>query len=368
MKFFRWMGVLCLWCTSITELLSQDVSLTTKLGVQQWNASDGEQVASYFRRGRIVTKAKIGDALSMHAAVQFDYLGKDNWAPPAGKTSDGTLKLWDCSIAWRPLLNVNALEIRSGYLLPQLSRETVTTPWFVSSLDKACSSNYLRKFATGKTNGISPGLSVGGVIGLKTAWIQYNVSVLEAFKGVTQEGDKSVLTCGRIDFGRGKAQNYAYKSSGNTFTSENSLSFGFNGSVQGRTSIFDQNVSYGADFVAKWHKLTFNGELMKLKRKQKEQTYSGYTGFVRTSSLRSLPKNRYLEPSIMVTYFCFDVNYTDFDSGKHVDFDIGINYYFYSKALKIALHALLNNELESNFEGIESFKNNTLVLGIQVTI
>lgn len=347
-------------------LFAQNITTKTTLKVQQWNATDGTNYSNYIRRGRICFSAKYGKSISLSTSVQYDKLAKDDWAPPVGSANDGSIKLWDCFISWRPLENANAFVLTTGYLLPQLSRETITRPWYVSSLDKAQASNLLRKFVTNKTNGISPGINLGGILGNNKFWISYNASLLEAYNHNSTE--KAMLMAGRLNFGRGTKPLYTYKLTGNTFLEETKVVFGVNGSMQGKTEHFDRNLSYGGDFLWKYRYVSLTAEAMYLLRTFNGVNYSGNAAFIRTAINIPCSKGRIFEPALLLNTFTFDQNETDFNSGSNQYLDAGMNYYCFKNAFKLAIHFITNSEPNKGAVSIFNFTNTTCVLGLQLIL
>ncbi len=345
-----------------------DITIKPFLKIQYWNAMGEDDVSSYIRRGRAGWSAKVGEQWSVSTCLQFDNAGKDSWAPNKGTPANISVKLWDLYIMWRPFRNKNSWVLTTGYTLPQLSRETVTTPWFVPSLDKARSSSFLRKFVTGSNAGISQVLNMGGVVGHQNLWLIYDVSAIQAQPHHSEADTKALLVAGRLGLGLGEKQSYSYKQNGVLPLDKNHLMLGLNGSWQEATALFSRSATYGVDAFGNLSKIKFSGELMRLLRTANQNTYRGATGFVRLSLLSKPDKIKHLEPSVTLSKNKFDENDFEIASSNSTLWDIGIDYYCYGKTLKVSLHYLLEQNRSCFGTKPLSIIQEGIVFGLQLIL
>lgn len=345
-----------------------NITIEPFLKIQYWNAINQDDVSSYIRRGRAGWTAQLEEQWTVCTSLQFDNAGKDSWAPNKGTPANISVKLWDLYIMWRPFRNKNSWVLTTGYTLPQLSRETVTTPWFVPSLDKARSSSFLRKFVTGSNAGISPVLNMGGVVGHQNLWLIYDVSAIQAQPRLSKADSKALLVAGRLGLGLGEKQSYSYKQNGVLPMAKNHLMVGLNVSWQEATALFSRSATYGVDVFGNLSKIKFSGELMHLLRTANQNTYRGATGFARLSLICKTGKNKQLEPSVTLSKNKFDENNFQITSGNSTLLDTGIDYYCYGKAVKASLHYLLEKHRLSHGTKPSSLVQEGIVFGLQLTI
>ena len=307
---------------------------------------DGEaatnRAASYFRRGRLGLKGKLMENLTYNFMLSFDYLAKDSNMASKGKTNSGDVKVWSAYGAWNALPESQWLIVTAGTFLPHLSRESVTSPWSVSSLDKGESSCYLRQFVTGKTNGISPGINIGGLGVIGKSQLLYNVAYINRQDNVSIMTDKwSPVLLGHVilNVGHKEWSSYKYTLSGNALKKQKMLSIGVGASMQGETDVFQSSSTYGADVLVYLNGLKVDCEYYFLQRKNQD-TYLARCMMARASYNIFLKNSWVLEPAFMLNQFNGDESFSDasFYDGKDRTLDTGINLISETNKLKLGLH------------------------------
>ena len=300
------------------------------------------RAASYFRRGRLGLKGKLMENLSYNFMLSFDYLAKDSNMASKGKTNAGDVKVWSAYGTWKALPESQWLMVTAGTFLPHLSRESVTSPWSVSSLDKGEASCYLRQFVTGKTNGISPGINIGGLGDVGKSQLMYNVAYINRQDNSTIMKEKwSPVLLGHIILNVGDKEwsSYKYTFSGNALKKQKLLSIGLGASTQGETDVFKSSSTYGADILVYLNGLKLDGEYYILERKN-QSDYLASCIMVR-ASYNIFLKNRWvLEPAFMLNQFNGDESFSDasFYDGEDQTLDAGINLISEKNKLKLGLH------------------------------
>ncbi len=300
------------------------------------------RTASYFRRGRLGLKGKLREDLTYNFMLSFDYLAKDPKLASKGKVNTGSVAVWSAYGTWRALAKSQLLMITAGTFLPHLNRESVTSPWSVSSLDKGETSCYLRQFVAGKTNGISPGINIGGVGSVGKSQLMYNVAYINRQDNVSIMADRwSPALLGHVILNVGDKEwsSYKYTLSGNALKKLKLLSIGLGASIQGETDVFHSSSTYGADMLVYLNGLKVDGEYYFLQRKNQD-TYLASCLMVRASYNIFLKKNWVLEPAFMLNQFNGDESFSDasFYDGEDQTLDAGINLISEKNKLKLGLH------------------------------
>lgn len=327
-------------------------SIQPYLNMQFWNSySEGIEVngvsapsraVSYFRRGRAGLKGKFTEQISFDLMVNFDYLGKDPNLSSKGKVNTGDFSIWSAYATWQALPKSQRLMITGGTFLPHMSRESVTSPWTTSSLDKGETSCYLRQFATGKTNGVCPGINVGGLGAVGKNQLLYNVAYVnrqDATSIMTKKWSPVVLGHVIYNIGDKEWLSYKYTLPGNSLKKQKLLSLGLGFSNQGATDAFKSSATYGADFLFYRNGLKLDGEYYFLKRANTED-YLATCLQLRASYNIFLKNGWILEPAFMFNRFDGDDSFKDasYYDGKDQLLDSGVNLISAKKKMKISLH------------------------------
>ncbi|QGY45067.1 hypothetical protein GM418_15720 [Maribellus comscasis] len=360
-------------------------TISPYLKVQFWNAysegiqsADGartqERLASYFRRGRAGLKGNLLPEISYNLMVSFDYLAKDENLSTKGTANAGTFSIWSFYFTWKLNSENDWLNITGGYFLPHLSRESTNSPWSVSSLDKAETSCYLRQFVTGKTNGISPGINIGGMGKIGTPTLLYNLSCVNRQDKTsiqTESWSPVVLGHFMLNFGDDEFQKYKYTFSNNVLKKQKSATLGVGFSKQGETDAFESSSTIGADATIYLGGLKMDGEYYRLSRKN-ESKYNAECAMGRVGYNIFLKKNWILEPVAMYQVFKGDDNYSDasFFDGSDKITDLGVNLISKPKNIKVNLHYIFHDGdgTKNHYISDEETPGNYAVLGIQFTI
>ena len=354
------------------------------LNIQFWNLySEGitvsgetapDRAVSYFRRGRAGLKGKLMDQLSYNLMVSFDYLGKDPNLSSKGKVNTGDFSIWSAYATYQVFPKSQWLMITGGTFLPHMSRESVTSPWTTSSLDKGETSCYLRQFATGKTNGICPGINIGGLGAVGKNQLLYNVAYVnrqDATSIITEKWSPVMLGHLIFNIGDKEWSSYKYTLSGNSLKKQKLLSLGVGASTQGETDAFKSSDTYGADLLFCRNGFKLDGEYYFLKRKNTDD-YLATCLQIRASYNFFLKKDWILEPAFMLNQFKGDDSYKDasFCDGEDKIIDAGLNLISGKRKMKIGLHYInRSGNGNKNYRITSSGTyNNYLNLGIQLMI
>jgi len=359
-------------------------TITPYLKVQFWNvASQGvttddteasDRFASFFRRGRLGVKGNFLPELSYDVMLSFDNLAKDGYSSTKGVVNAGAIALWSAYFTYDLLPENNWLNITGGYFLPHLSRESTTSPWTTSSLDKTENSCYLRQFVTGKANGISPGINLGGLGDLGKQTLIYNISIINRQDAVSiMETNWSPVFLGHfmLNFGDKEFSNYKYCFSNNLLKKQTSITFGVGFSSQGKTDAFKSSQSVSADATVYLGHLKIDGEYSRLMRKNNLE-YNADCFMIRTGYNIFLKKDWVLEPTAMFEKFSGDDNFEDvsFFDGSDKKLDIGINLISDRKKVKVNLHYVYHDGdgTTNRYIKNKTFPGDYIALGLQLLI
>ncbi len=301
-----------------------------------------DRVASYFRRGRVGLKGQVMDGLTYNVQCAFDYLGKSENLSLKGKVNASTISLWSAYFTYQPMVKSQWVMLSGGTFLPHLSRESVTSPWTTSSLDKGETSTYLRRFVTGKTNGICPGINIGGLGDIGKSHLLYNVAMISRQDNSSYtQTEWSPLFIGHavVTIGDKEWSSYKYTFSGNPLKKLTFLSLGVGGSTQGKTDVFKSSSTYGADFLMLLKNFKLDGEYYWLNRKNTTD-YLATCFQLRGSYNFFLQKGWVLEPAVMICQFDGDDTYQDasFYDGEDNLLDTGVNLISNKRKIKLSLH------------------------------
>ena len=359
-------------------------SINPYLNVQFWNVystgySLGEEdyanrISPYFRRGRAGLKGKLDPSLSYNLMLYFDYLAKDPYLSSKGTPNTGTIGVWSANITWKMSKITDAIHITFGTFLPYISRESVTNPWTTSSLDKAETSCYLRQFVTGKTNGICPGINIGGLLKLHKSLLNYNLAIVNRQdKTSISKTEWSPVLNGHVmlNLGDPEWKSYKYSINNNNYKIQKSLTIGFGASNQGKTDAFKNSSSISANFMAYYNYIKIDGSYSKLIRKA-GSNYKAHCYSIRGAANIPITKGWIIEPQFMWDCFKGDANYSDasfFDGTDHI-VDSGVNAISGNKKIKIGLHHIMHsgNGTKNHFISADKSLGNYACLAIQLKI
>jgi hypothetical protein len=359
-------------------------SISPFLKIQFWNlASQGtisgdeeaaSRYASYFRRGRFGVKGKVLPELSYNLMLSFDNLGKDGFSSTKGVANAGTISVWSACFTYNFVPGNDWLNITGGYFLPHLSRESTTTPWDVSSLDKAENSCYLRQFVTGKANGVSGGMNLGGLGNVGKQTLLYNVAIVNRQDATSiMETVWSPVFLGHFMLNFGDKEFAKYKScfSNNSLKKQTSATLGFGFSSQGETDVFQKSKTFSADATIYLGCMKLDGEYSHLYRKN-ETAYNANCFMARIGYNIFLNKKWVLEPTLMHEKFSGDENYEDasFFDGTDEKIDAGVNLNSIKKTVKINLHYVHHKGtgIKNRYTSNNSYPGDYISLGLQLII
>ena len=303
----------------------------------------------YIRRGRFGFRGKPYENLSFMVSLNYDNTGHDSLGATRGGTNPSstgshTVGLWDSYLSWK-VSESDLFHVTAGYFTPQISRESITSPFRISSFEQAPSHNYVRRSIIGRNYGRSTGINLGGLKYNDGFGINYNVGVFNknttgGTKAETQGDDNSLVYVGRLaaTFGDAEMSKYGLGYQTNFFGRRNGLTLALNGSTQERTQLYKANRAIGADMLFNYKNLNIDSEFFYLYKKGLgEDSYArGRAGHFRMSYNFHLENGTILEPAFMISSY-FGEERSD-NTGRDTLYDVGLNWYLDENNYKLYVH------------------------------
>lgn len=319
------------------------------------------------RRSRIGLKGNFTKRLAFNFVGAVDLVGRDLLAATEGGSNNGSnpsFRLWNAYVLWKGLHKKESFNITFGYMLPQIGRESITSAFRSTSMEKAWSQNYLRRHLVGIGPGRALGLNVGGIIRRKEKKIalRYDIGffnpVFQSLSGNSTGLRSSLLLVGRgvIELGGPSAKTYSLGHKVNFFGKRKGVSIGIAGATQGSTDLFAQNKAVGMDLLLNWANFNMDADWTWLFRNSTNKTSSinayqaiSNTGYLRLSYNFNL-KEHVWEPVAMLMQFRGAMDHLPQEqsktlkqnSGIDIAFNLGMNYYI-NPNLKLSLHYTLRD-------------------------
>ena len=295
---------------------------TYTFGTEIYNKETQEYVAvnnrfnTQLRRSRLGFKGQIYKNLKFNLTTAIDLVGKDNLAGTEGSGNNGSspqLRLWNAYIQWQMKQGNENFNLTAGYIPPQIGRESITSAFRVTSMEKSWSQNYLRRHLVGTGPGRATGVNIGGLF-LKTQKgyrFKYDLGVFNpthtAYSGSSAGKQASPLFLAKFVtyFGEPESKKYTTSHKINYFGQRDGLSVSLSVATQGETDLFNANYAAGADFL--WNKGNFNldGEWTLMWREGIDSITGellrseANTGYLRMSYNFSLKEKYIMEPVLM---------------------------------------------------------------------
>jgi hypothetical protein len=322
------------------------------------------------RRMRLGFRAQPYDNLQFTIVGAYDLIGRDVQTSLAGGANNKDIPdfgIWDAFFQWRIKPGSEAFNLVGGYFRPQLSRESITSGWAASSMEKAMSQTYIRKHLTGAGPGRAAGINLGGLFLSKSKklGLNYNLGIFNplntADNGNSTGRKFAPLLAGRAVFYLGDPEMSTYKIGYdiNYFGKRKGFSIGLGGSYQGQTDLFLESNTAAVDWLFNWGPLNLDGEWNSMRRRGsrplpdntvREFVYPSYTGHIRAGYNLILGRKFFIEPVFMAVQFNgaldaagqADAKSVGASSGKEYTYDAGINWHLSERNLKIMLHYTWN--------------------------
>lgn len=304
-----------------------------------------------FRRFRLGAKGEPYSWLNYSIQFSLDRFGEDMYIPEKGAYKG--IALWNAHVTLKAMPQSELLNLHMGYYWAGISREFITSPYSIGSLDKTRANWFLRYFITGKGNGIESGIGVGGIKNWQDIGISYRLGVYEPQAYLSAIYSDKLFT-GRISISLGQAEqkSYSYVISGNQWGKRKGVTLGVGASAQKNGAIsdslfFDKSYAYGADVLINFFGLQVDGEYFTFIRESGGiSRYAGLQWHIRLG-YSFVVAGKYIEPTLSIDSYSGEGNEKLYEFiGFDNTIDIGINWYLNKDKLKLALHYVAQS---SNF-------------------
>lgn len=349
--------VMQLWST-YTE--GQQIYNTDNL---QFEAVD-DRLNFSLHRTRLGAKGSYGDQWVYNLTGALDFVGQDLLAGNVGAANNGAsprFRLWNALIQYKVKPQSEGLYVTFGYQGPQLSRESITSPFTVASFEKAWSQNYIRRHVVGTGPGRAVGMNIGGFVkgeGDQKLAFNYDIGIYNP--RFTEHGGNSTgqqyapLFTGRLGIHIGDPE-YTKYSRGHKFNykgNRNGVTLSVSASHNGAASLWDSNQSYGLDLLANYGPINIAGEWMQLIRELGDIQSTAATGFLKLGYHTTLKNNKVFEPVITYSFLAGPTSIMDHDdalsigtfSGNENYLELTMNYYVSPKARLSLSYTLRDGE------------------------
>ncbi|MFN7118459.1 MAG: porin [Saprospiraceae bacterium] len=352
----------------IEPFLSLQLWSTYTLGQEVYNINNKQYELVDNRLNILLRRARLGFRVEPLRQVQFtlalgyDGIGRDVHSGLVGVTNNGnqpSIGVVDAFLHWKILKDSEGFNLVGGYFRPQLSRESMTGAWAVTSMDKAAAQNYLRAHLVGVNLGRVPGINIGGL--LINKHLHYNFGIFnplfQSNNGNSTGIQYAPLLVGRVALTLGEPEMDHYKIvyDINYYNERKGITLALGAAWQGETDLFRNNAVASLDLLLNYNALNIEGEWNWLwrggKRSLLDQTidpfvYQSETGYLRASYNIIINNKIFLEPSFMLSRFYGGMNALEQDHAKAVSafagqdfsYDMGINWHLQRRNLKIMLH------------------------------
>lgn len=336
--------------------------------MQRYNAETGryeavdDRLNTQLRRTRISISGQPYENISFNLTGALDLVGRDLLSATEAGANNGaspTFRVWNAFVQWRLIPGKEYLYLTTGYMLPQIGRESIASALRVSSMEKSWSQNYLRTHLTGIGPGRAMGLNLGGLIPSRRPGLQFGYELgifnplFESLSGNSTGAHFSPLVVARaiVDIGDPESAQYSLSHKVNYFGKRKGLTLAIALAEQGRTDLFHNNRAAGAEVLLNYGPLNLDAEFYQLERSMEATenaasfTTRGETGYLRISYNIALPARLTLEPTAMYWFFSGPMTADEQAkalavhsfAGQDESLDVGANLYF-NPDLKISLH------------------------------
>jgi hypothetical protein len=356
--------------------------MNINIALQMWNVESlkypqGDFAPRYdmfIRRGRFGVNGKIASKLTYGTTFSYDGIGKDVFTVSQGGALNNDDKfnfvLRDGFLSYN---SSRALNITMGYFRPRLGKEAIYSSWFCISQEKSLPNNQPRVHVVGRLIGRETGINIGGILKVnKSTNFLYDVGFFDNNSPLITGNDslKSVLKTARLTlmFGDPEMNDYSlvYYQSG--YGKRKGISFAINASHQGKTSIFKQNMFYGADLQLNYGPLDLVLEQDWMYRENIVGSSQSIKTIDKVNSAKIAwnfiqKNNTIIQPTIMYSTESPDNLYTNQNpftkSTKQDVFDVGINWLINKDRLKLGLH-YVKGQIDTNFNKPYSYVNGSI--------
>lgn len=260
----------------------------------------------HLHRSRWGLKGQVSDRLKYSFVTSLDFVGKDVLSGVVGGFNNGaspSIRLWNAQLDYKLSTHTDLFNVRIGYFAPEVSRESITSPFRVNSFEKSWTQNYIRRHYSGTGPGRLTGINLGGFYTLSESAlaISYDFGIFNPYytelsgnsSGIVASNlftYRTVLHIGNPEFdkhGAARKNNYFGKRKG--------ISLAISQGVQGEAVNWDSNSLLCFDFLANYNGFGLTGEWAQLQRSKGELQTQSATWILRGFYNIPIGNDRHLE-------------------------------------------------------------------------
>ncbi|MFN4080709.1 MAG: porin [Saprospiraceae bacterium] len=225
---------------------------------------------THIRRARVGLGGQINAKSLFYVGFTYDGIGKDSLSVSAGSPNPNDNQTFSIRDAFFTYKFSGLLNVTIGYFRPRAGKESIYTSAFNISQEKGQPNFYPRVHMVGRSIGRETGINIGGFKrGDKHSFL-YDVGMFDPNHPLIR-GDNSVwspLLTARTVWMIGDPEFAAYQLvySQSGFMERKGLSLGVNATYQRQTSLFRDNMVYGADAQLNYGPLDLLAEYLWLYR------------------------------------------------------------------------------------------------------
>lgn len=297
-------------CLSIALKGQADITVQPVLNVQLWSAYTidqklyDDQQGAYIpvenrlnfqmHRSRIGLKGDVNKRLKYLFIGAADFVGRDLLSGTIGGNNNGanpSFRLWNAYVSYKALKDSDLLHVRFGYFVPEISRESITSPFRVNSFEKSWTQNYIRRHMTGTGPGRTNGINLGGMYHIQkgTLAISYDAGVFNPLFTDLSSNSSGVTSSNLLTYrlalhlGDPEGENYSVSKVSTYFGKRKGITLALSQAHQGSTEIWSQSDLIGLDILGNYGPVSLIAEWAHMTRSLENTTTSSDTWMVRMS-------------------------------------------------------------------------------------
>lgn len=282
-------------------------------GQEVWDANDkvyapqDGRLLFLMRRARLGADFQYGPRVKARIIAELDQLGPVVLGDP-NVQSPWDIGLLDAFLSFR-ISDGEQLNVTAGFFRPQISRESITAAWAVTSMDKSYTQGFPRKFLTGNPYGRTAGINVGGLFSIGDGLqLRYDAGAFSPGNKLNTDGTgdpewrNDLLLAGRVALSLGdpEDQRYGLGHRINYFGKRKGISIALQ-AARG-SGPYGDRILYGLDLLANSGPWQLDGEVMEMLGHGDTRSVN-HSGHVRLAWNAFLDNGDVLQPFAMYSFF-----------------------------------------------------------------
>lgn len=285
---------------SVEPVVSMQFWGAYTIGQEVYSDADGRympvdnRLNFQLHRSRLGLKGSVNNRFKYNFLSSIDFVGRDLLSGTIGGTNNGAspqFRLWNAFISYQLIEESDLLHIRAGYLVPEVSRESITSPFKVNSFEKSWTQNYIRRHITGIGPGRSNGINIGGMYHVNPGVlaISYDIGAFNPIFTDLNSNSAGQMSSNlftyrvAIHVGDPEGENYSKGRVSTYFGKRKGVTVAVSQSHQGTVEMWDNNNLLSLDILANYGPWNLTSEWAKLSRSKDLSKSVSYTWMARMS-------------------------------------------------------------------------------------